>query len=245
MNNTTLKPHYGYDAPEILKRYGGYACACLIITFIFALFLPKSWMSIIATSVMLLITLSLLIPMFTIFLGSIFFKFRERDWLFNHLSIQGHEHILDVGCGRGLLLISAAKKLTTGKAYGLDLWVQADQANNSKDNTLENARIEGVQNKIEVNNGDMRHMPFSDATMDSVISSWAIHNIYDEKGRSAALAEIIRVLKPNGRIAILDIDHAPSYRDYFLKQGLDEVRLLGPRYTFGTKAYLVLAKKQA
>lgn len=239
------KPHYGYDAPEIVKRFGLYAVLSLLITIIFAICFPKGWISILVVSFMLFVTFALLMPAVTIILGSLYFKFRERDWLFSHLSFEGNENVLDVGCGRGLLLIAAAKKLTIGKVFGLDLWVQADQANNSKEKTLENTVIEGVQNKVDINNGDMRKMPFHDLSMDMVISSWAIHNIYDEIGRREALTEILRVLKPGGQIAILDIDHAPSYRDFFIKKGLEEVQLLGPRYTFGNKTYLVLAKKSA
>jgi arsenite methyltransferase len=38
------------------------------------------------------------------------------------LTLRGNEHILDVGCGYGLLLIAAAKKLTRGVAIGIDIW---------------------------------------------------------------------------------------------------------------------------
>ncbi len=46
----------------------------------------------------------------------------ERHWLLDQLPIQGNERILDIGCGRGLLLIGAAQRLTTGKAIGIDIW---------------------------------------------------------------------------------------------------------------------------
>jgi ubiquinone/menaquinone biosynthesis C-methylase UbiE len=188
-------------------------------------------------------TFMFLTPVITIPLGSLFFKFNDRDWLFDHLQLSGSENVLDVGCGHGLLLIGAAKRLTSGKAHGLDLWAQADQANNSKEATLRNARIEKVENKIEIHNGDMTMMPFADSTFDGVVSSWAIHNIYDRVEREKALAEINRVLKPGGKIAILDIDHAPSYRDYFQSRGLQNMKLLGPRFTFGNRTYLVLGQK--
>jgi ubiquinone/menaquinone biosynthesis C-methylase UbiE len=187
-------------------------------------------------------TISFFLPAITILLGSMFFKFRERDWLFDQLALKGNETVLDVGCGHGLLLIAAAKRIKSGKAIGIDLWVQADQADNSQEATLMNAKVEGVQDKVEIHSGDMRKLPLADKSIDVVVSSWAIHNIYDEQGREAALSEIKRVLKPEGRFAILDIDHAPSYREYFIKQGMQDVKLLGPRYTFGNKTYLVLGK---
>jgi arsenite methyltransferase len=189
------------------------------------------------------VTFFFLMPTVTITLGSLFFKFRDRDWLFDQLKLAGTEKVLDVGCGHGLLLIGAAKKLSEGKAHGIDLWVQEDQAANSKDATLENAKLEGVADKVEIQSGDMRQMPFADGTFDAIVSSWAIHNIYDQNEREKALAEIARVLKPGGRLAILDIDHAPAYHRYFQGRGFKSAQLLGPRYTFGNKTYLVLAEK--
>src|SRR6185436_5889430 len=49
-------------------------------------------------------------------------KVREREWLLDRIAWSGAERVLDVGCGRGLLLIGAAKRLTTGSAVGIDLW---------------------------------------------------------------------------------------------------------------------------
>lgn len=238
-----LNPPYGFDAPEAIKRFAIYSVLMIVAIIVTLIFFPKTIIFMVIISIMIAITITFIFPIVSILIGSLYFKFRERDWLFSNITLHGNENILDVGCGRGLLLIKAAKQLTTGKVYGLDLWVQADQAFNSKEATLQNVKHENVQDKIEIHTGDMQNIPFLDSSMDVVISSWAIHNIYNLNNREKALAEIIRVTKPNGQIAILDIDHAPAYKDYFIKNGLKEVQLLGPRYTFGNKTYLVLAKK--
>ena len=60
-------------------------------------------------------------------------KVRERERLLDLLTWTGRERVLDVGCGRGLLLIGAAKRLTTGgggSAAGIDLWQQEDLSGN-------------------------------------------------------------------------------------------------------------------
>lgn len=89
--------------------------------------------------------------------------------------------MLDVGCGRGLVLNAAAQRLTTGKAVGIDLWNERDQSGNHPDATRKNAAIEGVAEKVEIITGDARHIPFANNTFDVVVSSLAIHNIYITK----------------------------------------------------------------
>src|SRR5262245_30483274 len=46
-------------------------------------------------------------------------KVRERDSYLDQLAWRGDERVLDVGCGLGLFLIGAAKRLTTGRAVGI------------------------------------------------------------------------------------------------------------------------------
>jgi hypothetical protein len=50
-------------------------------------------------------------------------KLRIRDMMLDAIPWRGNEMVLDVGCGRGLLLVGDARRLTTGKAIGLDRWV--------------------------------------------------------------------------------------------------------------------------
>jgi cyclopropane fatty-acyl-phospholipid synthase-like methyltransferase len=73
--------------------------------------------------------------------------------------------VLDVGCGRGLLLIGAAKRLTTGKAVGVDIWQTEDLSGNRPEATLENARLERVAERVGVKDGDARRLPFADGTL--------------------------------------------------------------------------------
>lgn len=83
-------------------------------------------------------------------------KLGERDRLLDLIAWTGSESVLDIGCGRGLMLIGAAKRLTTGKAVGIDLWRAEDQSGNKPQETIENARLEGVVNRVEVQTSDMR-----------------------------------------------------------------------------------------
>ena len=125
-------------------------------------------------------------------------KKRVRDRLVAALALSGNESVLDAGCGRGLALISCAKKLTTGKAIGIDLWDAKDLSDNSPDATRANAATEGVADRVEVETGDITGLPFSDASFDVVISMTVIHNIPSRDRRDQALSELVRVLKPGG-----------------------------------------------
>jgi ubiquinone/menaquinone biosynthesis C-methylase UbiE len=112
-----------------------------------------------------------------------------------------------------LLLIGAARRLPNGKAMGLDLWSQQDLADNRSTATMENARIEGVAERVEVHNGDMRKMPFGEGTFDAIVASNSIHNIYDREGRRRAINQIVRVLKCGGQLALLDIRRTAEYAE--------------------------------
>ncbi|HEV7860887.1 MAG TPA: class I SAM-dependent methyltransferase [Pyrinomonadaceae bacterium] len=156
-------------------------------------------------------------------------KVRSRERLFQRIMWTGKERVLDVGCGRGLMLIGAAKRLTTGSATGIDLWQAEDLSGNRPEATLENARREGVADRIEVKTADMRRIPFADQTFDVVVSCAAIHNLYKAGERAEAISEIARVLKPGGQALIDDIRHIQEYASVFSQNGCAEVRQVGSR----------------
>jgi ubiquinone/menaquinone biosynthesis C-methylase UbiE len=140
------------------------------------------------------------------------------------LQLAGDETLLDVGCGHGLLLIGAAKRLPRGRAVGIDLWSQVDQGNNSKEATLRNAELEGVADRVEVHTGDMRQMPFADATFDAVVANLAIYNVPSHEGRRQAISEIVRMLTPGGRVALMDFKKTGDYASDLRALGLTNAR---------------------
>ena len=162
-------------------------------------------------------------------------KFHVWDEILDDLHLRGGERVLDLGCGRGAVLNAVARRLTTGRVTGIDLWSAHDQSGNSRDVTMRNASLEGVEDRIEIETGDMRALPFPDASFDVVVSSLAIHNIHSNADRARAVAEAWRVLKPSGRLAIADIRATARYAGTLSELGATGIarRRLGWRFWYG------------
>ncbi|HKW87771.1 MAG TPA: class I SAM-dependent methyltransferase [Candidatus Acidoferrales bacterium] len=177
------------------------------------------------------------------FYSSYFGKFRQRDRILRRLHLHGDESVLDVGCGHGLLLIAAAKQLPRGRAVGIDLWSQKDQSNNSREATLRNAELEGVADRVEVHDGDMRKLSFPDAAFDAAVAHFAIHNISGHEGRREAIREIVRTLKPGGQVALSDLKSVGLYADELRKSGMSGVKIFGPSFWTWPPSRTVTARK--
>jgi len=149
-------------------------------------------------------------------------KFVVWGKVLDQLRLQGDEEILDVGCGRGAILLMAAQHLTTGHAVGIDLWRGRDQTGNSIQATERNAKLEGVADRVELKTADMTALPFEDETFDLVISNLAIHNVKRDK-RYKAIAEAIRVLRPGGRLMIADIWGTNQYVSELNRLAINDV----------------------
>lgn len=177
-------------------------------------------------------------------------KFEVWNELLDALRLRGDERALDLGCGRGAVLTMVARRLTTGRITGIDLWSTHDQSGNSSDVTAHNATREGVSDRIAIQTGDMRALPFADNSFDLVVSSLAIHNIPGSAERAKAVSEGWRVLSPGGRLVIADIRATRHYARTLEQLGASGVtrRNLGWRFWYGNpfaSTTLVTASKPA
>ena len=101
-----------------------------------------------------------------------------------------------------MLLVGAARKLSTGFATGLDIWNKDDLSGNALERKEQNLVIEGVASKCRLVSEGAQAMSFADESFDVVLSNLCLHNIYRKAPRQQACREIARVLNPGG-VAIL------------------------------------------
>ncbi|MEO8945695.1 MAG: class I SAM-dependent methyltransferase [Gemmatimonadaceae bacterium] len=228
-NRSTEHADYGLDAPGVIRTMAVIGIVAIVLGLVVGHLLPD-----VAVIEHVAIVSTLLWAGWALVVGSLLMvgssrwgKLRARDRLLDRMALAGGETVLDVGCGHGLLLIGAAKRLPRGRAIGIDLWSQVDQKSNSSVATMKNAHIEGVADRVEVRDGDMRALPLDDASVDVAVSCLAIHNVKGDEERQKAIREIVRVLKPGGRVGIIDIAHVKTYAQNLRDAGMREVKLRG------------------
>lgn len=236
---------YGIDAPTVVRNFLLIGVAGLIVGIALMTYGPNHLPNALVTfyGAFLGIGACFVLQGLIMIWGSKVGKIRLRDKMIDSVLWRGDEQVLDVGCGHGLMLIGAAKRLTTGRALGVDIWQEEDQASNSPQATLENGLREGVSDRIELKDSDARSLPFLDESFDVIVSSFAIHNIYDPVGREKAIQEIHRVLKPGGQLALADIRYTAQYADVLRSLGWNQVTRWFPNFLFITPTRVVRAAK--
>lgn len=107
------------------------------------------------------------------------------------------QHIMDLACGTGDFSIAIAKKMNPGShVYGVDL------SEGMLDVMRRKVAAGGLEDKISIQKGIGEKLEFEDGTFDLVTIAFGIRNFEDRPG---SLREILRVLKPGGKIAILEL----------------------------------------
>ncbi|MEP6898757.1 MAG: class I SAM-dependent methyltransferase [Rhodanobacter sp.] len=216
------KGRYGIDAPyaPLLMTTGALVCIGLVV---------------VAHMVQFWLTAVILLALATVYLHTTLRgKFMVWQTLLDSVALRGDERLLDLGCGRGAVLLMAAERLARGSAVGIDIWSSKDQSGNAMQVTRENAIAEGVADRVQLHTADMRQLPFESDSFDVIVSNVAIHNISASEGRDQAIDEAWRVLRPGGRLLIADISKSRRYRQRLVELGATVTwRNLGWRMWWG------------
>ena len=170
-------------------------------------------------------------------------KFGLAWKMLEEMKWRGREKVLDVGCGRGLLTILAARKAPLGEILGIDIWSQEQLSENTKEAAEENAEAERVTDLVRFEDGDVNDLRFAPGSFDKVISCLCLHAIGSRKVRNEAVAKLTKLLRPGGEIAILDILHTKEYRKVFEQQGLQNIRRSPMKFLYFLPTRYVIAEK--
>jgi SAM-dependent methyltransferase len=237
------QPDYGIDAPGVVRNLF-LASACAILLAIFApsrLHLGSVEMDLrtIGGSIAVCCAVGGLLML----LYSKFGKLRHRERMLKLHPWRGDERVLDVGTGRGLLLVGAARRIKTGHAIGIDIWNRDDLSGNAKERTEQNLIAEGVAEKCSLVSEGAQRMSFPDESFDVILSNLCLHNIYDRPTRLQACREIVRVLKPGGTAILSDYKLTGEYTKAMRDMGLQVERKLPNLLTTYPPLRIVVARK--
>lgn len=235
------KLSYGIDAPKVIRNLFLAGAFLFILPFIF----PSITLGKVSIDISWFIWpgINFMIGGMLMIIYAFIGKYFHRDRMLDLIDWRGDEQVLDIGTGKGLMMIGAAKKLTTGFSTGIDIWNAEDLSGNNLESALNNAKLEGVGDKIVIKNENAMDMSFTNDFFDIILTNLCLHNIYDKAGRHTACLEIARVLKAGGTAIISDFRHVKEYKENFDILGFD-TKLLAPNFftTFPPLQILIVIK---
>jgi SAM-dependent methyltransferase len=222
VDTAASRVEYGIDAPGVIAGLGlGGVAICIVQA------LTARWVHGLYWWGVSWIVMSLLMLAY-----ARFGKFRHRDRILALATLNGGETVLDVGTGRGLLAVGAARRLPRGRAIGIDIFQKSDLSGNALDRTVANVAAEGVAANCEIRHEDARTLALGDGSVDVVVSNLCLHNIHPRAERERALAEIVRVTRPGGRAVISDFVNTRQYAAFLRARGWTVTRRWFPFDTF-------------
>jgi len=144
---------------------------------------------------------------------------KVTDWGLRHIAIEQHDTLLDVGCGGGRTVHKLAGIATAGKVYGIDFSeesVNVSRRTNQRWITL---------GRVEILHASVSGLPFSDHLFD-LVSAVETHFFWPDL--VADMQEVLRVLKPRGKLIIIAEAYKGGKHDKVLQKlaGLMNMALL-------------------
>ncbi len=205
------KPNYGVDLPKRVKWLFAVGAGALLAGLLLPSFYAGDFrITLVGPTLLALGCLSLGVCA-SMLAYSFWGKFNIRKRMLGMVRWRGNETVLDLGTGRGLLAIGAAKRLRTGTVVSIDDWQGAGSAPSRLETAQRNLDLARVHDRVELRSDDPRHIAFVDNSFDVVLSLQYLHNIEDAGGRAKACCEIARILKPQGIAIIADYTNGKEY----------------------------------
>lgn len=109
--------------------------------------------------------------------------------------------VLDAGCGGGRTTISIAKALRNGRIVALDRFDSNYIEGGGRDLLSRNLKIAGIEDRVQVQDGEITDLPFGEGHFNSAVSVHTIDHLGARKQKG--IEELFRVLKPGGRFLMV------------------------------------------
>lgn len=127
------------------------------------------------------------------------FEMQDSKLVFGELKLNEGDFFLDLGCGAGDYAIQAAKIVGhNGRVFALDQWKEVIDAMSEK------ANAHGLRNISVFESDIISLLPIEDRIIDVCLIAQVLHGFNLSKDAINLFKEISRVLKPHGRLAILE-----------------------------------------
>jgi ubiquinone/menaquinone biosynthesis C-methylase UbiE len=139
---------------------------------------------------------------------------RARQELVSTANVEPGQHILDIGCGTGTLVVMLKRQFPSAQVVGLDPDPKA----------LRRARSKATRNAVQFDQGFADQLPYKENTFDRIFSSFMFHHL-EEHERENMLREVLRVLKSGGSFHLLDFVAGNNSHGFFDRLFLSHARM--------------------
>lgn len=137
--------------------------------------------------------------------GKSSFDLIDFNTLLASLDLHGDIVLLDVACGVGNYAIEIARQIReTGTVHAIDMWEEGITKLRLKAGSL------GLENVDSAVCDVSKTIPLDDNSVDICLMATVLHDLIEDGTHNGALSEIVRVLKPQGRVAVVEFKKIPG-----------------------------------